>query len=76
MQKKLTISVDQKVYEGLHAVIGRGNISRFLERLARPYLFPEVLEAAYRDMAADELRECEAEEWAEITVQDAVDETR
>ena len=75
MQKKLTITVDSKVYEGLHAIIGRGNISQFLERLARPYLFPEELAASYREMAADSARENEAAQWSEGLIQD-VDETR
>ncbi len=76
MQKKLTITVDNRVYEGLHAVIGRGNISRFLEQLARPYLFPQELETAYRDMASNEVREREASEWVDAATPDAADETR
>lgn len=75
MQKKLTITVDSKVYEGLHTVIGRGNISQFLERLARPYLFPAELEASYREMAADSEREKEADEWSENLIGD-VNETQ
>lgn len=75
MQKKLTITVDDKVYDGLHAIIGRGNIGKFLERLARPYLFPKELEASYRDMAADSAREHEAEQWSEGVIQDS-NETR
>ena len=27
MQKKLTITIDEEVYEGLHRIIGRGRIS-------------------------------------------------
>ncbi len=38
MQKKLTITVDADVYEGLHSVIGRRKISRFLTDLARPHV--------------------------------------
>jgi hypothetical protein len=30
MQKKLTITLDEAVYEGLHQVIGRRRISRFI----------------------------------------------
>ena len=75
MQKKLTITVDEKIYEGLHAIIGRGNISRFIERLARPYLLPKELMASYRDMAADSAREQEAHEWSEGIIPDS-DETR
>jgi predicted CopG family antitoxin len=76
MQKKLTITVDEDVYKGLHRVIGRGNISRFIENLARPYLFSKDLEAEYRRMAADTEREKEAEEWTEANIDDSLsDET-
>ncbi len=76
MQKKLTITVDEKIYAGLHSVIGRGNISRFIEGLARPYLFPEELAKAYQDMASDKAREAEALEWVEALSGDVADETR
>lgn len=36
MPKKLTITVDADVYAGLHTVVGRRRISRFLNDLARP----------------------------------------
>lgn len=76
MQKKLTITVDERVYEGLHAVVGRRRISRFIERLVRPHVERDHLDAAYRRMAADERREAEALEWAEGTVGDVRGETR
>ena len=76
MQKKLTISIDQKVYEGLHAVIGRRRISKFIEDLVRPHVLHTELEAAYRQMAEDQQREIEALEWAEATIGDVSDETR
>ena len=76
MQKKLTITVDERVYEGLHAVIGRRRISHFIESLVRPYVIGKDLEAAYQQMAQDEAREAEALEWAEATVGDAADEAR
>ena len=76
MQKKLTITIDEKVHEGLHTVIGRGRISRFIEELVRPHVIYQDLEAAYREMAQDEEREAEALEWAEATVGDVSDETR
>jgi len=76
MQKKLTITIDEEVYKGLHAVIGRGRISRFLEDLARPHVVSRELEAAYKEMAGDEVREAEAEEWAEGLIGDVSDETR
>ena len=76
MQKKLTITVDERVYEGLHAVIGRRRISQFIERLVRPHVERSHLEAAYQQMAADERREAEALEWAEGTVGDVNSATR
>jgi siroheme synthase (precorrin-2 oxidase/ferrochelatase) len=76
MQKKLTITVDARVYDGLHTVVGRRRISRFIESLVRPYVVGKDLEAAYRQMAQEEAREAEALEWAEATVGDAADETR
>lgn len=65
MNKKLTISIDPSVYDGLHAIIGRGNIGRFLEDLARPFVVTESLNHAYAAMTADPSREAEAEEWCE-----------
>jgi predicted CopG family antitoxin len=65
MAKKLTITVEDEVYEGLHKVIGRRRISRFLNDLARPHVTGRDLAAAYRAMAADEEREREAAEWVD-----------
>jgi predicted CopG family antitoxin len=76
MQRKLTITVDEKVYEGLHKVVGLRRISRFIEDLVRPYVLEPDLEAAYRKMAQDEVREAEALEWSEATVRDVGDEPR
>lgn len=76
MHKKLTITVDEQVYDGLHRVVGRQKISQFIETLVRPHVVPEDLTAAYREMAADERRETEAREWAEGTLGDLADEAR
>ena len=76
MQKKLTITLEDRVYQGLHAVVGRRRISRFIESLVRPYVIGKDLDTAYRQMAREEARESEALEWAEATVGDIADETR
>ncbi len=76
MQKKLTITVDERVYDGLHAVVGRRHISRFIESLVRPHVVAKDLDAAYRQMALEEAREAEALAWAEATVGDVADEAR
>jgi hypothetical protein len=76
MQRKLTISIDARVYDALHAVIGRGRIGKFLEDLARPYVSGVELAAAYREMAADRERELQAGEWAEALIGDLTDAPR
>lgn len=75
MQKKLTITIDEDVYEGLYAVVGPRRISQFIEDLVRPHVTALDLADAYRQMAEDEQREAEALEWAEATVGDVGDAT-
>ncbi len=76
MQKKLTITIDEHVYAGLHQVVGRRHISQFIEALVRPHVLDTDLDAAYAEMAADEAREAEALAWAEATIGDVADEPR
>lgn len=74
MQKKLTLTIDEEVYEGLREIIGPGKISHFIEELVRPYVTKKDLSAAYKEMAANEQREADALEWAEATVGDVNEE--
>jgi hypothetical protein len=76
MQKKLTITVDEEVYAGLHKVIGPRKISRFVQEIVRPYVVRPDYEAAYAEMAKDKKREKEALEWAENTFGDIDHEAR
>lgn len=76
MQKKLTVTIDKEVYDGLRTVIGPRKISRFIEELVRPHVVKKNMYAAYKEMAADKVRETEAIEWAEGTVGDLSDEER
>ena len=76
MLKKLTITVDSEVYDGLHSVIGRRRISRFLNELVRPHVVGQDLSAGYAAMAADEAREAEANAWSEGLLHDVADEPR
>ncbi len=76
MQHKLTITIDEEVYQGLYRVAGPGHIARFIEDLVRPYVLYTDLEAAYAQMAQDEAREAEALAWAEATLGDVGDEAR
>ncbi|ABE05454.1 unknown [Rickettsia bellii RML369-C] len=76
MQKKLTISIDEAVYRNLYSVIGEGKISKFIENIIKPYLINEQLKASYEEMAQDEKREKEANEWIEGLIQDDFNEKR
>jgi len=76
MQKKLTLTIDEEVYEGLREVIGPRKISRFIEELVRPHVTKKDIYAAYKEMAGDEVRESEALEWAEATFGDMSYEER
>ena len=70
MQKKLTITLDEQIYDGLYAVIGRRHISQSIESVVRPHVTAQGLEEGYRRLAADEAQEAEALEWAEATIGD------
>lgn len=76
MQKELTITVDEEIYEELNRCVGPEHISQFIESLIRPYIVGVDLESAYSRMAEDESRESEAFEWAEAIIGDIGDETR
>jgi hypothetical protein len=76
MPKKLTITVDADVYDGLQSVIGPRRISRFLNDLARPHVVGQDLSAGYAAMAADEARESEAAAWSETLLADVAEEPR
>jgi len=76
MQKKLTVTIDEDVYDGLRAVIGPRKISRFIEDLVRAHVVKNHMYAAYKEMAADRIRESEALEWAEGTIGDLDDDER
>ena len=76
MQRKLTITIDAELYEGLHAVVGRRRISRFLSELDRPHVVGKGLRAGYAAMAADEARERDAQAWVEGLITDVADEPK
>ena len=75
MQKKLTITVDEEVYEGLRKTIGPRKISKFIQELVRPHVVRPNLESDYAEMAKDKKREEEAMEWADISFKDLAHET-
>ena len=76
MHRKLTITIDEKVYDGLYASVGEGKISQFIENLVRPHVIHPSLELAYREMASDKQREIEANDWTESLTGDVDDPER
>ncbi|TAN45906.1 MAG: addiction module antitoxin [Nitrospirae bacterium] len=76
MQKKLTITVEEEVYAGLHKTIGPRKIGKFIEDLVRPHVVRPNLEMAYSLMSKDKKREATALDWAEATFKDMAHEKR
>jgi len=76
MHKKMTITLDEAVYEGLQRTIGKRRMSQFIEDLLRPHVLDTALDDGYKAMAADKAREADAMEWCNALAKDMTDETR
>jgi len=76
MHRRMTITLDEAVYEGLYRRIGRRHMSQFIEDLVRPHVVDTSLDDGYRAMAADKAREAEAMEWCNAIAEDMADEAR
>jgi len=76
MHKRMTITLDEAVYEGLYRRVGKRRMSQFIEDLLRPHVVDTSLDEGYREMAADQEREAEALEWCNALAGDMADATR
>lgn len=76
MHKRMTITLDEVVYEGLYRTVGKRRISQFIEDLVRPHVVDTSLDDGYRAMAADKVRETEAMEWCNALAGDMADAAR
>lgn len=76
MHRKMTITLDEAVYEGLYRRVGKRRMSQFIENLVRPHVLDTSLDEGYQAMAADEGREAEALEWCNALAGDVADEAR
>ncbi|PYE87732.1 hypothetical protein C7477_11179 [Phyllobacterium leguminum] len=76
MHRKMTITLDEAVYEGLYRTVGKRRMSQFIEDLLRPHVLDTALDEGYRAMAADEEREAEALEWSNALIGDVSDAAR
>jgi hypothetical protein len=65
LRNNLMVTIRQEIFKVLRRIAG----CRRMSVVAEPPPWPD-LEAAYREMAADEAREAEAREWAEALVAD------
>lgn len=76
MHKRMTITLDEVVYDGLYRTIGKRRMSQFIEDLLRPHVLDSALDDGYRAMAADAVRESEAQAWCHALAKDMQRETR
>jgi len=76
MHKRMTITLDEDVYDGLYRTVGKRQMSQFIEDLLRPHVLDTALDDGYRAMAADAVREEEAQEWCNALAKDMGRETR
>jgi predicted CopG family antitoxin len=76
MHKRMTITLDEAVYEGLYRTIGKRHMSQFIEDLVRPHVMDTSLDEGYQAMASDQARESEAQEWCNALAKDMADEAR
>jgi hypothetical protein len=75
MSKKMTVSIDRQIYDGIQALIGSDDIGEFLEDLARPFIDADGRVAGYVEMSADKAREIEADQWCNALAADGLDAT-
>ena len=76
MQKRMTITLDETVYDGLMRVVGRGKVSQFFESLARPHVLDASMDDGYRAMSNDTQREAEVSEWINGLIVDTANAAR
>jgi predicted CopG family antitoxin len=76
MHKRMTITLDEAVYDGLYRTVGKRRMSQFIEDLLRPHVTDTSLDEGYRAMAADQERETEAAAWCNALAADMADAAR
>lgn len=76
MGRKMTITLDDVVYEGLCRTVGKDQVGQFIEDLLRSHVMNSALDEGYRAMAADKEREAAALEWCDALAKDMGNEAR
>ena len=76
MHKRMSITLDEVVYEGLYRHVGKRRMSQFIEDLVRPYVVDTALDEGYKAMATDKEREADALAWSNGLSGDIADASR
>ena len=76
MHKKMTITLDERVYDGLYRTVGKRRMRQFIEDLLRPHVQDNTLDAGCRAMAEDGEREAEATAWSNKLAGDMANDAR
>jgi hypothetical protein len=76
MHRRMTITLDEAVYDGLYRTVGKRRMSQFIEELLRPHVVDAALNDGYRAMAADKAREVDAMAWCNAIAGDMADAAR
>ena len=70
MRRRMTITLNEVVYDGLYRTVGKRRMSQFIEDLLRPHVLDTALDDGYQAMAADAEREAEALVWCNALAKD------
>ena len=76
MSRKMTITLDEDVYDSLRQAVGQGDVSLYIEDLLRAHVHHTDLDLGYEAMASDTDRETQAKEWLSGLAADAANEAR
>jgi hypothetical protein len=68
MSKRVNLYIhDEQLWSDFTHLVGRGNVSKWIENMIRPVVDKSDLANAYKMMAEDDAREKEAQEWLSAT---------
>lgn len=72
MQRKITLSIDEKIYRKLHFLIPKRKMSKFVEESVEEKIerskLEDPIEKGFKMMGEDRVREKEALEWSELGI--------
>ena len=76
MSKRVNLYIhDEQLWSAFTHLVGKGNVSRWIENMIRPLVDKADLANAYKTMAQDREREEEAHEWVNGTAGDVGNES-